>query len=58
MCVFVSVGLPCVAQRICRMSIEPCRRSAASLPSRFLSLPLARRRASFPFSRIATRAES
>jgi len=40
----VSVGLPCVAQRVWPMPIEPKSGAAASLASRFLSLPSARLR--------------
>src|ERR1700733_10571463 len=40
----VSVGLPCVAQRVWPMPIAPSSGAAASFASRFLSLPSARRR--------------
>ena len=53
----VSVGLPWVAQRVWPMPIAPMSGSAASLASRFFSFPSARRRASLPFSSVATPAE-
>ena len=53
----VSVGLPCVAQRVWPMPIAPPSGASASFASRFLSLPSARRRSSLPFSSVATPAE-
>ena len=53
-----SDGLPCVAQRVWPMPMVPGSGSAASRVSRLTSLPSARRRSMWPFTRVATPAES
>ena len=50
----VSVGLPCVAQRVWPMPERPASGDRSSLSSRFRSLPSARRRVRWPSSSVAT----
>src|SRR5215510_13209767 len=55
---FASVGLPWVAQRVWPIPVSPSSGEDLSRASRLRSLPSERRRPSWPFSTVATPAES